>query len=104
VVVEDVVQEPRRGLRRSREARPGYARAVGESALYERAQVDRSQAAASIVLEGLLAARVDPFDRHAVVLGGGVPLHRVPEDEARLVALPRRLYQLVPDLFRPDRL
>src|SRR5207247_10111355 len=39
---------------------------------------------------------------HLVVLGRRFPLYRVPEDDSRLVRLPRPLDELLPDLPRPD--
>ena len=102
VVVQDVVEEPDRVLRRAHQRVPIDLRMVREGLVDEGAQVHGAQAAVTVILQGLFAAGVDPLHLHLVVLGRRFPLYRVPEDDSRLVRLPRPLDELLPDLPRPD--
>ena len=47
-------------------------------------KVDVAETTAPIVLQALLGARVEPADLHAMVLGGRLLLHFVPEYQSRL--------------------
>ncbi len=83
-VVQDVVQEADAVSERLLQILPIDPGLWGELLRDERGQIDASQIAATVGLQGDFGAGVGSQDLHSIILGGRLPLDCIPEDDPRL--------------------